>query len=110
MVAALFLMALPGPAPASSQTLAPSDEISAKLQSKILEAGSLNRLVCRGEFVCGIAELPRFYAMRGHLPAWLTVNGPSAAAEELIQSIEELADGLRPSDYHIESLRQLFQR
>lgn len=106
--AAGVLIALLAPAAASGHTPINSPETASRLQAKILTASSANRLICRGELVCGIAELPRFYTLRGHQPAWMTAGGPAAAAGELIRAIEDAgAEGLRPSDYHIESLNRL---
>jgi murein L,D-transpeptidase YcbB/YkuD len=103
LVAVLFAAAAAGAQPAPVR-----DETAAGLQAKIAAAGVSNRLVCKGELVCGIAELPRFYAGRAYKPAWVAEGSLSDAADELIQAVAEAeADGLRPDDYHFGSLKRL---
>lgn len=108
LTAALALLALSaaaaGEAPRSAaETLAP------KILARVLALESEKRLVCRGELVCGIAELPRFYSRRAHRPAWLTEAGaPGPAATELLAALGEASShGLRPQDYHLEALARL---
>jgi len=109
LVAALSLLVLSmpstaGPAPPSV------DEIAAKLKSRIVAAQTSNRMVCQGELVCGIAELPGFYALRRYRPVWITTDGSFALADELVQCIEDARhDGLSPQHYHLGSIRTLLQ-
>jgi hypothetical protein len=37
---------------------------AAAMQAKVAAAQAADYMVCQGELVCGIAELPRFYALR----------------------------------------------
>jgi hypothetical protein len=67
------------------------DRFSQVMRTKIAEAQSANRMTYRGELVCGIAELPRFYAWWDYRPAWLDGSGSFAPANDLIHSID--ADG-----------------
>jgi murein L,D-transpeptidase YcbB/YkuD len=110
LAAAAFLsLALALPAVASTLR-PPSDGIAAKLQSRILAAQTAGRLVCRGEVVCGVAELPRFFALRQYRPAWITAENGYALADELVQCLEDARhDGLSPSHYHLGSIRTLLE-
>jgi murein L,D-transpeptidase YcbB/YkuD len=73
-------------------------------------AQSANRFVCRGELVCGIAELPRFYALREYRPAWVATEADFTLADELLQCIEDARqDGLSPGHYHPDSIRRLLE-
>ncbi|RPJ05223.1 MAG: hypothetical protein EHM37_22030, partial [Deltaproteobacteria bacterium] len=59
------------------------------LRAKITAAQTENRMICRGELVCGISDLPRFYALREYRAAWSDGDGSFAPAEDLVRSIEE---------------------
>ena len=84
------------------------DTLGSKLRAKIMAAQTAQRFVCRGELVCGIAELPRFYALGEYRPAWITMEGDFTLADELLQCIEDARqDGLPPSHYHLDSIRRL---
>jgi L,D-transpeptidase YcbB len=55
-------------------------------------------------------ELRHFYQKRGYQPAWSTIGGPGAHAEELVRVIGTLsADGLDPSEYQGVRLAALLQ-
>jgi murein L,D-transpeptidase YcbB/YkuD len=106
----VFFSFLAAPA-AEGSTTPPDEPISRKLQARIAAAQTANRLVCAGELVCGIAELPRFYAQRNYRPAWIkTDDGAFALADEMVQQIEDARyDGLPPQLYHLDSMRSLLQ-
>lgn len=109
LAAALCFIALSAPS-AAGATPPPFGEFAAKLKSRIVAAQTANRMVCRGELVCGIAELPGFYARRNYQPAWITTDGGSALADELVECIEASRhDGLSPQHYHLGSIRRLLQ-
>jgi murein L,D-transpeptidase YcbB/YkuD len=96
---------------ASADATPPSrDSVALKLQTRIAAAQSANRLVCRGELVCGIAELPRFYAQRQYRPIWITTAESFPLADELVRCLEDARhDGLQPRHYHLDSIRSLLQ-
>jgi murein L,D-transpeptidase YcbB/YkuD len=102
------LLALPT---AADATIPSKDTVAGKLYARIAAAQAANRLVCRGELVCGIAELPRFYALRHYQPAWITPEEEAfVPAEELVRSIEDARfDGLSPQHYHKDSIHTLLQ-
>lgn len=53
-------------------------------------------------------ELPRFYALRQNMPAWLTRNGIQRDVPELLRVIKEAAfEGLRPGDYHLGAIQEI---
>jgi murein L,D-transpeptidase YcbB/YkuD len=81
------------------------------MRAKITGAQADNRMICRGELVCGIAELPRFYALREYRAAWSDGDGSFALVADLVRSIEEASeDGLDPQSYHLETIRELLQK
>jgi len=59
------------------------------------------------ELFCQI-ELPRFYALRQYLPAWITPRGVRQDIPELLDMINASAfDGLRPGDYHLAVIQEV---
>ncbi len=106
MMALFSFLAAPA---ADGSTAIPDDTIARKLQARIAAAQTANYLVCVGELVCGIAELPRFYAQRNYRPAWVTADDRAfALADEMVQQLEDARyDGLTPQHYHLDSIRSL---
>lgn len=108
MVLFAFVM---GPGPSGLAHAAENEPFGPLMRAKITSAQAENRMICRGELVCGIAELPRFYALRDYLAAWSDGDGSFAPAENLVRSIEAAGeDGLDPPSYHLETIRQLLAK
>ncbi len=100
-----------GPGPSGLVRAAENERFGPLMRAKITSAQAENRMICRGELVCGIAELPRFYALRDYRAAWSDGNGSFAPAEDLVRSIEAAGeDGLDPPPYHLETIRQLLAK
>lgn len=111
IVAAVFCASILGPVQAGLARAAEPERFGQLMRAKITAAQAENRMICRGELVCGIAELPRFYALREYRAAWGDSNGLFAPAEDLVRSIEEAReDGLDPQSYHLETIRQLLTK
>jgi len=111
LLAAMVLLSVwPAPA-ADGSTALPDGTVSRKLQARIAAAQAAGYLACAGELICGIAELPRFYAQRNYRPAWITTDDRTfALADEMVQQLEEARyDGLTPQHYHLDSIRALLQ-
>jgi murein L,D-transpeptidase YcbB/YkuD len=109
VVRLLAIMALWAAPAAVGSTALSDDTIARKLQARIAAAQTANYLVCVEELVCGIAELPRFYAQRNFRPAWTTADDRAfALADEMVQQLEDARyDGLAPQHYHLDSIRSL---
>lgn len=108
ILADLVFFSLLVPLCAADSRSTAAETLGPKLRAKIMAAQTAQRFVCRGELVCGIAELPRFYALREYRPAWITMEGDFTLADELLQCIEDARqDGLPPSHYHLDSIRRL---
>ena len=100
-----------GPGPSGLAHAAENERFGLLMRAKITSAQAENRMICRGELVCGIAELPRFYALRDYRAAWSDGNGSFAPAEDLVRRIEAAGeDGLDPPSYHLETIRQLLAK
>ncbi|MBW3552617.1 MAG: L,D-transpeptidase family protein [Gemmatimonadetes bacterium] len=66
-------------------------------------------IVVRDERIHSRTELPRFYESRGFMPAWVTDDGPTAAADSLVRTVQQADDeGLEPQDYHLRRIRAVY--
>ena len=96
-----------------AQAVASADQAAfvAVMQAKVAAAEAGDHMACQGEMVCGIAELPGFYALREYRPAWRDAGGSFTPAGELLQFIERAAaeHGLHPPNYHLETIRRLLE-
>ncbi len=84
-----------------------TDELRVILREKIRMEQRQERFTCRDELICGIADLPLFYARRGYRPAWVNQRSLSTA-ESLMRAIRVAdRDGLRTADYHADKIDML---
>lgn len=85
-----------------------AESLDERLRTRIEAARAHQEFTCRGELICGIADLPLFYLRRGYKPAWAGNNLDFPLADELIQSIREsVREGLTPNAYHLKQLQFL---
>ena len=83
------------------------ESLNERLRQKI-ETERPQAFTCRGELICGIQDLPLFYALRNFEPAWIGKDGSVSMAESLIKAINHARDdGLNPADYHTVNLQLL---
>lgn len=88
-------------------TEAGAEALSYRLRKTIEAKNEGERFACRGELICGVADLPDFYARRDFRPAWV-MDSSLQAAESLIRGIHSAHfDGLRTSDYHVAELTHM---
>lgn len=88
-----------------------SDRVSETLRKRIAISPEPLKIVCRAELLCGSAVLPRFYKHRAFQPAWITEHGPQPQATILIKAIHEAnREGLRPQDYHLDTIEALLEK
>ena len=79
-----------------------------RLRQRIETEGRQAKFTCRDELICGIQDLPLFYARRNFEPAWTRKDGSISRAESLIKAIYNARDdGLSPADYHTANLQLL---
>ena len=84
---------------------AAASELGDIIHSDMERIRSGERLVVDGAGLVMTNTLPRFYESRNFEPAWQNTQ----TVEELLNSIDDIAnDGLRPSDYHITTLRKMY--
>ena len=105
----ILLLALPMAAPPGASALDPS-ELSARVREQLrsrIEDGGLPLYLRVGDEALQAAwALPRFYAQRGYLPAWIGNEGPTPMADELVGALNRaLCEGLTPRHYHAAALR-----
>jgi L,D-transpeptidase YcbB len=84
--------------------------VSSRIRARIADKENHRRFECRGEPICSIRFMPLFYNERSFVPVWLDTNGVRPIAHALIRTIETSdREGLRPGEYHLESIRSMFQ-
>jgi murein L,D-transpeptidase YcbB/YkuD len=107
-IAALIVACFSGLGQAVAAGAVDHEPFAAAMRAKVAAAQAANYMVCQGEMVCGIAELPHFYALREYRPAWQDAAGVFAPAADLLKRIERAEeDGLDPQAYHLEAIRRL---
>jgi murein L,D-transpeptidase YcbB/YkuD len=88
---------------------ATSETLAVRLQKKIETERRRDRFTCREELICGVTDLPLFYARRGFAPAWM----PTAAvdnAQALVAALQAARrDGLQVEDYHLSTIELLLE-
>ncbi|MCK7512452.1 MAG: hypothetical protein MZV70_56055 [Desulfobacterales bacterium] len=100
------------PAPGGRARAAEPRRLRLPMRAKITAAQTENRMVCRGELVCGIAELPRILrpaGVSGGVDAMTAgrLRRPKASFARIEAAGE---DGLAPQSYHLETIRQLLAK
>ena len=83
------------------------EPLTVRLQKKIETERQRARFTCRGELICGVADLPLFYTRRGFQPAWAT-DATLHTADSLVAAIHAARrDGLQTADYHLAQIEFL---
>jgi L,D-transpeptidase YcbB len=83
-------------------------EVQEQLRLRIERRFDDEGFACRGERICGIQSIPKFYETRAYLPAWIDAQGLRPAALAMARSIREAPDdGLSADDYHLAVIEQL---
>ena len=83
------------------------EPLTVRLQKKIEAERRRARFTCRGELICGVADLPLFYARRGFQPAW-AADATLHNADSLVAAIHAARrDGLQTEDYHLAKIELL---
>jgi murein L,D-transpeptidase YcbB/YkuD len=83
------------------------DPLAVRLQKKIEAERRRDLFTCRGELICGVADVPLFYARRGFQPAW-AADATLHNADSLLAAIHAARrDGLQTEDYHLAEIELL---
>ena len=78
-----------------------SNSIRDHLKKRVEFNKTQNKFSCRGELICGVSLIPKFYRRRSFSPAWSGDQGVLPQARSLIEEINKAdQEGLRPDDYH----------
>jgi murein L,D-transpeptidase YcbB/YkuD len=85
-----------------------ADQARDIIRNRVEESGNPEKVVCRGELICGSEALPRFYRNRLFWPAWSGSGVLLPTVDVLIQTLEVANhEGLRGADYHLDSIKSL---
>ena len=104
----IVLLSAPFAAMAADTSAAPLTDL---LRQQLVRQQAEDRFICRGELICGIAELPLFYQRRDYRPAWIANQRFTSMATSLIETIAHIdQEGLRPTDYHLTNLQELLAK
>jgi L,D-transpeptidase YcbB len=79
--------------------------IAERIRTRIEAAGANMELRAAGEQVYESVALPDFYERRLYRPAWSDAGGPTALADDLLESLRRAdIEGLRSEDYHLRGI------
>lgn len=96
----------PGPAPRAA-----GDSVRERIRTRLEIAGVPARIAVAGAEIHGGSELVNFYERRVFRPAWVGEDGLQPVADSLMAAVAAAdREGLRSSDYHLETIRELRQR
>jgi murein L,D-transpeptidase YcbB/YkuD len=85
-----------------------ASEVKERLRVRIETERQAATFTCRGELLCGIADLPLFYKRRNFNPAWIQTDESIILAHSLMRAIHSARqEGLQPMDYHTANLEWL---
>lgn len=105
VIAATILTSEPG----TAQPL--PDRLREGLRSRIEAAGYPARLKVANATIRAAAALPQFYEGRAYEPAWIGGQSPWPRVNGLLQAIQGAdREGLRPGDYHLDTIRSVLAR
>jgi murein L,D-transpeptidase YcbB/YkuD len=83
-------------------------EAGEELRLRFDSQAQSGRMVVGDALIYSFETVHRFYDRRGYLPAWSDERGFTTMADRLLQVIGEAeAEGLRPTDYHLDAMRQI---
>lgn len=76
-----------------------------RLRNRIEAGGAPSKIFVAGELVHAALTLPLFYERRMYKLAWVDPSGTRPHVNSLLNVIRQVGqEGLRPSDYHLESI------
>jgi murein L,D-transpeptidase YcbB/YkuD len=113
----IFAFILAGQLGSSLLPLAVAEPVAAPVEirkylRKIIgtEAGN-GQFICRGQVICTAPIIPSFYEGRDFQPYWSNNGQLGTSTNELVAALANAdADGLRPADYHLYTIRFLLNK
>jgi len=108
-LASLFLFSLI--ATWSAAQAGGEDPLSPLIQEKIEHPGAVSAIPCKAERACGSRIIREFYRKRAYQPVWSSAGRALPRARLFVEVLGSARDeGLRPGDYHYETVLRLFQQ
>ncbi len=88
-----------------------TDPVAEAIRRQLEVAGEPATIRLGEDIVHASRTLPGFYERRGFSPAWSGEGRLEARSRDLVRAIKAVeTEGLRPADYHLESLATLLER
>jgi murein L,D-transpeptidase YcbB/YkuD len=99
-----------GPTPTPSDTMTLIQKVSLRIQEQVAQVDKQKGFDCQGEPICGIQQIPLFYADRRFAPAWIDEGGLRPMGHDLVRALEQVGqDGLQPEDYHLGAIHAMLK-
>ncbi|MBI5896738.1 MAG: hypothetical protein HZB24_12300, partial [Desulfobacterales bacterium] len=93
-----------------SDTMTLIEKVSHRIKEQVALVDKQKGFDCQGEPICGIQQIPIFYAERQFMPAWIDDGGLRPMGQDLIRAIEQAGlDGLQPQDYHLGAIHAMLK-
>ncbi len=84
------------------------EAIGVALAGRIEQMQDRDQFECRGELICGIADLPMFYERNHFQPVWLDGQDAHPRIYDLLSAIRSSQqEGLNPENYHLDSIEAI---
>lgn len=85
-------------------------KVSQRIKEQVALVDKQKGFDCQGEPICGIQQIPVFYAERQFMPTWSDEEGLRTLGHDLIRAIEQAGqDGLEPQDYHLDAIHAMMK-
>jgi murein L,D-transpeptidase YcbB/YkuD len=99
-----------GVTPTPPDTMPLIQKVSLRIQEQVLLVDKQKGFDCQGEPICGIQQIPLFYAERQFMPAWIDASGLRPMGLDFIRALEWAGqDGLLPEDYHLGAIHAILK-
>jgi murein L,D-transpeptidase YcbB/YkuD len=96
--------------PAPSETMTFIQKVGLRLKEQVALVDKQKGFDCQGEPICGLQQIPLFYADRQYAPVWIDETGLRPMGHELIRAVEQSGqDGLQPQDYHLGAIHAMLK-
>ncbi len=98
------------PSDTLSDSMTLLQKVSLRIKEQVAQVDKQKGFDCQGEPICGIQQIPFFYAERQFAPAWIDEAGLRPMGHDFIRALEQAGqDGLLPEDYHLDAIHAMLK-